>query len=142
MSGKFWLNFTLIIVLCAMIDLFTYSYNTLFSKNVTGRLMILVNERKGLNNRVDLPDEIENYLKKYDVFMIEKKQEAPENKYVNLNRYASEDFKSIENELGINDERYFDNNKLKQTNPYVANLVVDELDDKVVKVNRNKRSSE
>jgi hypothetical protein len=136
-SGKFWLNFTLIVVFCAMIDLFTYSYTTLFSKNVAGTLMILVNERKGLNNRVDLPDEIENYLKKYDIYTVDKKEN--ENKSnIKIYNQVSEDFRSIKDELDINDERYFNNNKLKQTNPYVANLVVDELEAQNIKTELSK----
>jgi hypothetical protein len=73
-SGKFWLNFFLIVGACAFIDLVTYSYDTLFANNLAGTLMVLVKERGGLNDRVDLPDIVSSVLKKYDIYRQEKKE--------------------------------------------------------------------
>jgi hypothetical protein len=133
MSGKFWLNFVLIIVSCGMIDLVTYSYNTLFMKNITGTLMVLVNERNGLNDRIDLPENVEQYLRKYDVFGTDNKEVR--GVIVPL-KFVNEDYQKIENGFESIDIR----NKDKKMNPYVANLVVDELTPKNIKVESSKPS--
>jgi hypothetical protein len=78
-SGKFYLNFFLIVVTCGIIDLSTYVYNTLFARNLAGTLMVLVKERGTLNNRIDLPDIISKALKKYDIYkQEEEKEQLPE----------------------------------------------------------------
>jgi hypothetical protein len=75
-SGKFYLNFFLVIVTCAMIDFTTYSYNTLFTNNLAGALMVLVKERGYLNEKTNLPYIVAKALKKYDIY----KKEDDENK--------------------------------------------------------------
>jgi hypothetical protein len=83
-SGKFYLNFFLIIITCAMIDLTTYSYDTLFANNLAGTLMVLVKERGSLNDKVDLPPIVSRALKKYDIYKQDEREEDDNNK----NRYS------------------------------------------------------
>jgi hypothetical protein len=89
-SGKFYLNFFLVIVTCALIDFATYSYHTLFTNNLAGALMILVKERGLVNEKIDLPPIIAKVLKKYDVY---KKLEGDNNNYIesvdNVSRMSS-----------------------------------------------------
>lgn len=77
-SGEFHLNFVLIVGTCFLIDILTYSFNNLFMTNYSGKLMGLVKERNGLNNNIDLPEEIKEVLKKYDNYKkVEVKEVKP-----------------------------------------------------------------
>jgi hypothetical protein len=70
-SSKFYLNSSLIVVTCALIDLTTYAYDTLFSKNLAGSLMILVQQKRAYADRTTLPYIVLQALKKYDIYKIE-----------------------------------------------------------------------
>jgi hypothetical protein len=65
-SGRFYLNFVLIVGSCAVIDYLTYAFTTLFSGSVRGTLTTLVKERNTLNFKLDLPPQINKLLDVYD----------------------------------------------------------------------------
>ncbi len=61
-GGKFYFNFVLVVGTCAMIDLFTSSYEMIFSNSLRGELQILVKQLGSLNNKVDMPGHIQKLL--------------------------------------------------------------------------------
>ena len=67
-GGKFYLNFMLIVGACAIIDILTSSLDVLFSDKISYKLMIVRSERKSLNTRLDLPENICRILDVVDMF--------------------------------------------------------------------------
>jgi hypothetical protein len=78
-SPKMWLGLGVVQVACAMIDLFTLSFQMFFTNNITARLRILVKERGHLDNPVDLPDDINKCLKLYEQYAEGEKKDIPSN---------------------------------------------------------------
>jgi hypothetical protein len=79
-SGRFYLNFVLIVGSCAIFDYFTYAASTLFSGSLSGTLHNLVKKRNTLNTRLDLPERVNKLL---DVYNIYRGEEHPKKQEVN-----------------------------------------------------------
>jgi hypothetical protein len=78
-SGRFYLNFVLVVGACSMFDFFTYALSTLFSGSLSGSLHNLVKKRNTLNTRLDLPDRVNKLLDVYNIYRgpeEEKKEEV------------------------------------------------------------------
>jgi len=87
-SGRFYLNFVLILGSCGLIDYLTYSTMTLFSGSITGTLTTLVKERNSLNSKLDLPPQINKLLEVYNNYTQEDVKEES-NMILKDNRMAN-----------------------------------------------------
>lgn len=88
-SGKFYFNWLLVVGTCFAIDLCTSSYYILFGNNLAGTLMVLRKQRGTLDNNVDMPRQVEEYLKLFNAYggpKVEDPNKAPYSiaKHVNL----------------------------------------------------------
>lgn len=99
-SGKLYFNFVLVIVTCAMIDYMSSALKVLFSSKIAGSLMVLVNKRNTLDNNVDLPSKVVNFLRVYDNYGADSNVVKPlvaNSDYNNMRNANVQDLDKIDN---------------------------------------------
>jgi hypothetical protein len=116
-SGKFYLNFVLVIVTCAMIDFTSYAFSTLFTNNLAGALMVLIKEKGNINDRYDLPQLIVKALKKYDIYRQDDEDRVDEHSRVSSYRDPLALANNSSPSIGAEP---YQNIRLHKINPYIG----------------------
>ncbi len=78
LSGRFWLNFLLVVGFCGIIDFTSFSFDFLFGGYLTSSLQRLIKEHGTLNNKADLPEDVMKYVNQFEKMTVTKKKKGEE----------------------------------------------------------------